>query len=313
MTAPATTPPTTSVPPRVGTSADPQAYLHGANLPWLDWGCDFGCGATRGASSAASREQIGAAFAAARDAGMNVVRWWVFPGDPYQILVDDQQLPVGIDPAVYADFDAALDLADQYGLSLIFTLFSGPGDLPSPWITTELGRQRLATALGELFAHYAGRATVHTWQVMNEPEWAIWNGTALPSDLRDLVTRIARSVHEHSSALVSVGGARLDGVGYWADLELDYITVHWYDEMQRLSECAACVTYTDVHAVYGVDTPVVIGEFYLGPDVDGVSRLEDWRSRGYAGALAWSLLPQQTEDRLEIDMAAATAFSGDDG
>jgi hypothetical protein len=38
---------------------------------------------------------------------MHVLRWWVFEGDPWQITRNAGGAPVGVTPAVYADFDAA--------------------------------------------------------------------------------------------------------------------------------------------------------------------------------------------------------------
>jgi hypothetical protein len=46
-------------------------YLHGANLPWYD----FGCGPDRGVSSEATRAQIEPALIAAKEAGLGLVRW----------------------------------------------------------------------------------------------------------------------------------------------------------------------------------------------------------------------------------------------
>jgi hypothetical protein len=85
-------------------------YLQGVNVPWYNWGCDFGCNATNGRTGGVSTHlpTLSAAFAQVQEAGIHVVRWWVFPGDPAQIMRDAAGVPVGIDPAVYADFDAAL-------------------------------------------------------------------------------------------------------------------------------------------------------------------------------------------------------------
>lgn len=136
-------------------------FLLGANLPWYNWGCDFGCGLGardgQGVSSGEVRDVVAAAIRQASQAGMDVVRWWVFPGKPWQITAGSDQLPAGIDEAVYADFDAALSLAEEFDVSLVFTVFSAPSEIPDPWLTTEVGRQQLADVLGELSA---GTATI---------------------------------------------------------------------------------------------------------------------------------------------------------
>ena len=48
-------------------------YLHGANVPWYNGGCDFGCAASGGASSAASRGALAPGFDRARTSGMRMV------------------------------------------------------------------------------------------------------------------------------------------------------------------------------------------------------------------------------------------------
>jgi hypothetical protein len=285
-------------------------YLLGANMPWFGWGCDFGCGPSAGGvSDPATSAAIGPVLDAAHAAGMDVVRWWLFPGEPTQFTVDSAGLPNGIVPAVYDDIDAALELAERSDVSYVFTLFSGPTDLPAAWLTTEDGRARLTAALGELFAHYRDAERIMTWQVMNEPEWAIWDRHVVITDIQDLVRKVAFAVHAETQALVSVGGARLDGLWMWQGLGLDYYTVHWYDPMKQAGECLPCVTYAQIRDEFGLDAPIVVGEFYLGPDVDGDARLEGFRSHGFAGSFAWSLMPDQTADRLTIDMAAAARFA----
>jgi hypothetical protein len=285
-------------------------YLLGANLPWYGWGCDFGCGASAGGvSDPATSDVIGPALDSAKAAGMDIVRWWLFPGQPTQFTVDAAGLPNGIVPEVYEDIDAALVLADRSDVSYVFTLFSGPNDLPAAWLTTEPGRARLTEMLAVLFAHYRNAERIMTWQVMNEPEWDIWDGHVAMSDVQDLVRKVAYAVHAESRALVSVGGARLDGLPIWQGLGLDYYTVHWYDPMKKAGECLPCVTYAQIRDGFGIDAPIVVGEFYLGPDVDGDARLDSFRAHGYAGSFAWSLMPDRTADHLTIDLEAAARFA----
>ena len=58
-------------------------YLHGANVPWLNWAGDFGGGTNNGVKSAASQTALKAAFQQAKDSGVTNIRWWVFEGDPW--------------------------------------------------------------------------------------------------------------------------------------------------------------------------------------------------------------------------------------
>ena len=69
-------------------------FLYGANLPWLNWGADFGGGPSGGGVSGNSA-QLDAKLQAARAAGMHVVRWWVFEGGSPQIQRDASGTPTG--------------------------------------------------------------------------------------------------------------------------------------------------------------------------------------------------------------------------
>ncbi len=294
---------------------DDDGFLLGANLPWYHFGCDFGCGQGARGAAGVSAESVSAGVASALesaiDAHMDIVRWWVFPGEPWQITVGPDGLPSGINDDVYADLDAALALADRFDISYVFTLFSGPIDIPGPWLTTEDGRQRLADTLGELFARYQDNPRIMTWQLVNEPEWQIWNNLVELEPVQDLATKVSAAIHENSNALSSIGSAHLGGLPFWSDVGLDYYTAHWYDPMASGPECAICTDYDDISATLDLDPglPIVIGEYYAGPDIGAGDRLEAFYRKGYAGAFAWSLLPDRTSDLLEVDFDRVAEFA----
>ena len=62
---------------------------------------------------------------------------------------------------------------------------------------------------------------------------------------------------------------------------------------------------------YKIDKPIVVGEF-VG-SVGFGDRFEMWRQHGFAGSMAWSLLPDHTADRYSIDLVAAAAFAKEHG
>lgn len=284
-------------------------YLLGANLPWYNWQCDFGCGTSSGVSNSGVKADIAAKFAQLQAAGVHTVRWWVFPGDPWQITRNAQGAPTGLNSAIWADFDAALQLANQYDIYFSFTLFSGPTDLPGSWIDNATQRGQLAGVLGQLFAHYSGNQRIISWEIFNEPEFAMWNNQVSTPNMQATVGAIAASVHANSTALVSVGSAMLDGLSFWTGLGLDYYTAHWYDYMSSGNWCARCTDYTTVKSQYNLDKPLVIGEFYAGTDTDAYQRLADFYAKGYAGAWPWSLFPDHTSDGMNVDMSAAQTFA----
>jgi hypothetical protein len=311
---PPTSTPTSPPPPSASDSriswGGSNWYLHGANLPWYNWSCDFGCGSSSGASSSSVREALDARFALARTAGVKNIRWWMFEGDAWQITRDSNGAPSGINAAVFTDIDAALALADKYDLYYDFVLFSSPTAIPSSWVNDAGQRAKLAQVLGTLFAQYQNHPRIVSWEVFNEPEWDIWNGKANQASVQSTVKSVVDSVHANSSAKATVGSAMLDGLGMWVGLGLDYYRAHWYDYMSSGNWCAMCTDYSSVRDKYRLDRPRVIGEMYAGSDVGALSRFEQFYDKGYAGAFAWSLFPERTSDAMAMDLTGSQLFAG---
>lgn len=285
-------------------------YLQGADLPWYTWGRDFGGGgANGGVTSPAVSADLSAAFAQAQAAGIHVVRWWVFPGDPWQIGRDSSGAPTTINPAVYADFDAAVALARQYDLSFEFTLFSGPAALPGSWLSDPAQRAKLATALTPLFQRYGSEPRVLAWDLFNEPDFDVWSGKVTQANFAATVTTLATAIHASGSTLVTVGMGMADGLPLVKGTGLDYYEAHWYDYMSSGSYCVRCNSYAFYQQQMGLDAPLVVGEFFGGATTDARARLEDFYTQGYAGAYVWSLFPSHTSDGMSVDLSAQAAFA----
>lgn len=283
-------------------------FLTGANVPWYSWACDFGCGSNGGVSSPQVQAALSQTFAQAKANGVRTIRWWMFEGNPWQIETDSSGLPSSIKPSVYPDIDAALQLLEANDLYVDFVLFSGPSAVPNAWQTTPQGRAQLTSALSRLFAHYNGNPRILAWEVYNEPDLDIWNHGFDEASAQATVQAIATAVHANSTAYVTVGDAMLDGLPMWKGLGLDFYEAHWYDYMSSGNWCARCTDYAAVQARYGLDRPLVIGEFYADSSVDAAQRYADFYSKGYGGAWAWSLLPDHTNDKLAVDPAATLSL-----
>jgi hypothetical protein len=286
-------------------------FFSGANVAWMNWGRDFGGGHDGGVSAPDNRAKLGERFATAKASGVNVLRWWTFEGDPWQITRDEGGAPNGLDEAIYQDFDAALELAEEHDLYYVFVLFSGPAALPPSWLNDSAQRLQLANALGPLFARYKDNPRVMTWEVFNEPDNDVWRKGVREESMRMTTREIVDSIHANSSAYATIGMMMLDGLPMSKGLGLDYYQAHWYDTMPSGDWCAMCTNYEAVKAKYDLDAPLVIGETYLGPDIENAHlRLDDLYNKGYAGAWPWSIFPESTFDKLEIDWNAFRIFAG---
>src|SRR5581483_7109461 len=125
---------------------------------------------------------------------------------------------------------------------------------------------------------------------------------------------ITQSIHTNSpGTLVTIGTGFADGISMFTGVGLDYYSPHWYDYMSSGNYCLICNKASFYQTEYGIDKPIVVGEFPTETSTttpyNSTYRLNDWYTNGYAGAWAWSLFPNQTSDKLQIDMAAAQSFA----
>ena len=287
------------------------------NVAWHRWACDFGCGDDGGVSQPAARAAIAERFAELQESDIHVARWWTFEGDAWQIERDADGAPLRLKPQVYEDFDAAIELAREFDLRYVFVLFSMPSHLPESWLADPQQRAQLAQALAPLFARYADEPRVLAWEIFNEPEWDIWDNVRSQEDVVETARAVVEAIRAESDTYVTVGSAMLDGLPMWTDLGLDFYQAHWYDYMYSPDStgrpggnwCARCTDYAEVRERYGLDAPLVIGEFFAGPSTDAAARYRDFYDKGYAGSWAWSLFPGSTNDGMHIDLTAAAELA----
>lgn len=281
-------------------------WLYGANMPWLNWNSDFGGRYGSVHSNLAALDQK---LAAAKLAGMHEIRWWVFEGGSPQINRNASGFPISLNQAVYVDLDAALNEAVRYGISYDFVLFGSTNDGPvtHQWWENSQKRQALVSVLTPLFAHYASNLRVHSWEIVNEPDWQIRNGKTTAAGATATVDLMADAIHSRSKALVTVGEAMLRDMTTWSGHHLDYHSPHYYDNFGT----GANDPFVTLSASPD-GKPVVIGEFPASTMATTPSAAQRWQAlyaNGYSGGWAWSLSPEHTYDRINIDMTAASSFS----
>jgi hypothetical protein len=297
-------------------------YANGVDMPWRQWPYaaghgDFGGGTGDGVQ--ANRADIASRFAQLHNTGSTVVRWWMFEGGAWQVNRDGSGMPTSLNPAIYPDIDAALQLAAQYNLYFNFTLFGGvgAGDFPTTWRTNASQRQALANVLAPLFARYKDNPRIMSWELFNEPEWQIWNnidGANAPDSVA-LANAIVSSIRANApKTMITLGEAQLTGIPMWKNVDLDFDSPHYYDPMTGSDVNALANTAAGVQARYGTSRPIVIGEYpFVGNTSQNVARLNDLYGRGYGGAWDWSLFWDQTSDRIQTDIAALTTFGSQHG
>ncbi len=295
------------------TWAGKSRFSGGANLPWYNWGCDFGCGAKSGVSSPDVRSAVAARVGQLRRTGLDTVRWWLLepaqPGVIWQIAPGSNGR-LRLDPGVYTDLDAALQIAEQEDVYFVFVLFAGvgPEHLPPAWLNDSAQRQELADALAPLFSKYAGHKRILAWELFNEPEWQIWRGEASEEDTVALARLLVDTIRPRTSTLITIGSAMIDGIPMWRNVDLDFYSPHWYQNMSSGGWCALCRDYASIASQYGITKPIVIGEWDGAPGSGADKRWQHWLDAGYAGAWGWSLFPDHTSDQISFDFGVAASF-----
>jgi hypothetical protein len=328
-------------------------YWHGVNVAWWEWANDFGAtengwlaqnvlddsGELRLNSSVVRR------FQPVKDAGCNVVTWWMFPGEstdteqktPKQFLPDEDGRPTGLAPSVYKDLDAAIKIARHFGFYLNMALFSQPHYYPEWWFTDPV----VIDLLKPLFERYANEPQLMCWTILVEPEWAIQahkrNGSAeILVPWADRMIEVIRSLSPDK--LITINSAHVDWIWPWLNTDLDFHSASWYDDKNTHSPtygnplehgghvpghnkwCALCQTADQVREMLMVEKPIVIGEYYAGADASYVpvaggpdqgvnGRVQAWYDKGYAGAMAWSLFHEKTMTPMPIHWPALAAFA----
>jgi hypothetical protein len=286
-------------------------FLMGANVAWYNYAHDFGGGADHGGvSSPESYSVLDAKFEQASAAGLHVLRWFTFVGS--HIETDAAGVPRGVQDTVYADFDAALQLAEKYDLYYVFNLFRNPENVKS-WVVDPVKRAALAQAIGPLLAHYKDNPHILSWEVFNEPDYAVRDGSVILEAAQDAIRLVARSIHANSKAYATTGTDDIANLARWLSLGADFVTLHWYEEYPE--GCLLCTTAARMQADYPGSGPIVAGEWVANGSqskvapTDPLARWRYWYDNGYAGAWPWSLFPENTDDHLWIDLEAAATFS----
>ncbi len=299
-----------------------EQFSYGLNYAWKNYSGDFGGisgWAKKGVAS--DPDAYEAELVDMAEHGIEVVRWWVWPEfwtDAITFTADGTPNPLG--QAAIDDGLKALELADKAGVRIMFCLFSFDGFRPTresygitmtgyrDIVIDDAKRAALMNNIVKPFAEALQNSPhsdhLHSWDVINEPEWAVtgdnkYGGTMGgdkfdPADDLEAVTHDQMEVFladtikvlraETPEVPVSVGAAALKWATAWSKLDVDFYQTHIYDWVNDYWP------YSKSPADYGLgDKPMIMGEYPVEGlrDVDHETMLSSWYSNGYAGAIGW--------------------------
>lgn len=280
----------------------------GVNLPWIDYGLDFGANAWQprgGVSSTAERRaQLSAVCEDLADRGCRVVRWFLFCDGRAGVRFGADGTPLGLDERVLPDLDHAVGVLDRHGLRVLWVmsdfhwlkrartvkrvrLGGHARSVSDPSLRAAL----LERVFAPVFERYAREHAVWGWDLFNEPEWSLRavgrsRGTTVTRGaMASFLSDATACAHEFVMQPVTVGLASLRGLALVREAGLDLYQVHWYDTLERRAPLA-----TPVHSL-ALDRPVLLGEFPTRGSRRAPSEIvAAARRAGYMGALAWSVL-----------------------
>jgi hypothetical protein len=209
-----------------------------------------------------------------------------------------------VDDYVFADMDEAVRLANKHNIKIIFVLSDfmlfDKGQMVAgvqifgrrDMIVNPAKRQELLDNVYKpIFQRYGQNGGIIAWDVINEPEWAMYvhTGEWIVPDRIDhrimqaYVNQTVGYIHAYTSQWATVGSAKRGLLRLWTKSGLDFYQFHYYYKMERqypLDYPAAALH---------LDKPVIVGEF---PTLRGNRSVYDYLSiiakNGYASALPWS-------------------------
>ncbi len=312
-------------------STDGTTVFYGLDFGANVWGSHLGV-ATR-------REAVTRDFAAMAQLGFTVARWFVLCDGRGGIVYDEDGLPRGLDPFLLRDMDAALEIAAEAGIRLSLVMldhrwmFSGIAHRQTDPVTGEERRIQLPHGRARVLLRPEGHdalfgcvlepiiqrygphgvradlsPAVAAYELMNEPDFVVNEWTDLSRHVRrpvpfavmaDLVARFSDLVHAGSSAMTTLGGARVRNVRAWMDarLGLDVLQVHTYPDLRNPDRDVD--PYGTPAAAHAPGRPLLLGEFpghgphqhppgAVPPPMTLDQYLEFAVAEGYAGAWPWS-------------------------
>ena len=295
-----------------------ESFTYGINYAWKNYAGDFGGIAAWGKPGvAASPEEFRKELLDMASNGIEVVRWWLWPEFwTDAITFDADGAPNQLGQQAIDDALMALQLADEAGLRVMLCFFSFDGFRPSresfgitmtgyhDIVIDDNKRSKLMSNVVEPLVTALAASphldALHSWDVINEPEWAVtgenkYGGNNFePSAGLEPVTHDQMEVFINDTIKIlrtitpdipiTIGSAAAKWLNAWEGSDYDFYQPHIYDWVNEYWP------YTASPSDLGFDDkPMIMGEYPLeGLSVaDAATMQESWLNNGYAGALGW--------------------------
>jgi hypothetical protein len=294
----------------------PKSVIRGINYPWTvfdgraNYGCDFGRNKWNSHTGvSANTDHVHDDFRAMSAARLEVARWFLFTDGRGGIAWTTGGEITGLEPAFFADMDAALDIAASSGMRICFVLldylwFDDPARRLA-LLDRQGGSAFLDRVLDPFLDRYGRAPAIHSLDMINEPDWVIAELATNPNRavwplerLRTFAGLMAAHIRARSNVAITLGGGRVSAVREWDDpvYDLDFIQVHSYPDVRypRRDD----TLFGKAAADFGLSKPLLIGECpsdprrhpanHLSPAYTLANYLALARDGGYLGAWPWS-------------------------
>jgi len=316
-----------------------ESFSYGINYAWKNYSADFGGLAAWGMNGVAGdTATYQAEFDDMAANGIEVVRWWIFPefwND--SITFDANGAPNPLGQQAKDDVQAALEIASNSGVRVMFCIFSFDGFRPTrelygitmtgihDIVTDNSKRAALMSNIVRPLVTAAAESphvsALHSWDVINEPEWAITGANKYGSDAFEADHELEPISHDQMEVFigdtikvmrsvtpdipVTIGNAAIKWMSAWNNSDIDFYQPHIYDWVNDYWP------YSRSPAELGFnDKPMIMGEYPVEglDDADHKTMLQSWFNNGYAGALGWDY--RVTHSKGESDAVVASTRSG---
>lgn len=307
---------------RIGGSKQPPTPVV-FNLPWQKYGHDFGSTAWgwNGVSEPAHRKKLEGQFRDLAKSEVDAVVWFLFGDGRASPEWNEHGEPMFLDNHFLADYDAAVQLARDYDIGIVWVLIDYKAFEParsvdgvtlgghSDVVADPSKRTRfIERVLKPLVARYPSERSIVGWILVNEPEIAINEGHVTRDAMMAFIGQAAATVHQLAqNQPVSVGHTDLESLVDFASVRIgmvDFLTFHHYDSVfppsvEHVRRIIDRNSRVDKREASGISDrgiaasvtqyPIYIGEYNSAMPPFG----DDWPkwawAAGYDGFWPWSL------------------------